>query len=740
MRIKEHKLKSFAAFISLVIVFLIPVSSFSQLQLVRYDSIPVTKTGDTLNLAWAGGFNSPQFSQIDLNGDGIKDLFAFERNFYGIVKSFLNKGTPAEIDYVYAPCYQHAFPKMRNWALLRDYNCDGKEDIFTNVPFGMAVYRNDYTPESGLKFTLVNSLLQTSTPEGTESLYVSPPDIPSISDIDNDGDLDILTFDIIGKYVEYHKSQSFENNGNCDQLEYELKNRCWGYFSENETNNGITLYDTCADNVTDPEKAGRHAGSSLLALDLTGNGVKDLLLGDIAHDNIVQLTNTGTVTGSSMQQVDEAFPSNSQPVDLTTFPAAFYLDVNNDEKKDLIITPNNPNTSENSDDIWHYKNTGTNEIPVFTFQSNHFLQGKMIDVGEGAKPVFFDYDSDGLEDIVIGNFGYFVEAGDYESKLALYRNSGSATSPAFEFVTDDYSGLSSLNLKGVYPAFGDLDGDGDKDLLTGDEEGNIHLFINTASQGEPANFVLSQPNYKNIDAGQTAMPQLVDVNRDGKPDLLIGERSGTIKYYENTGTSEEADFSSIPTIDQFGGIDVMPECCTGYAAPYLTEDSTGSHILYVGSERGNLYLFNNIDGNLYGDFSVVDSLFLYGLNVNVDGTDINGDGKEELVYGEYTGGIAILQNGTPSFLGVEVNKIELLQVELFPNPASSILNIRIRNTHQTSTYKVECIDLFGNVIKTGLISNQTGDARIDLSEIKRGIYFVRISDNYGLVTKKLVVN
>jgi len=57
-----------------------------------------------------------------------------------------------------------------------------------------------------------------------------------------------------------------ENYGNCDQLEYELRNACWGYFSEDGTNNSITLYDTCDVNVIDPEKSGKHPGSAILAV------------------------------------------------------------------------------------------------------------------------------------------------------------------------------------------------------------------------------------------------------------------------------------------------------------------------------------------------------------------------------------------------------------------------------------------------------------------------------------------
>ena len=53
---------------------------FAQINFERNNSIVVLKTnGDTLKNPWAGGFNSVQFSEIDLNLDGIKDLFVFDR-------------------------------------------------------------------------------------------------------------------------------------------------------------------------------------------------------------------------------------------------------------------------------------------------------------------------------------------------------------------------------------------------------------------------------------------------------------------------------------------------------------------------------------------------------------------------------------------------------------------------------------------------------------------------------------
>jgi|FLOH01.1.fsa_nt_gi hypothetical protein len=723
----------------IVIITLLPTLSFGQLQLVRYDSIPVTEGSFPLINAWAGGFNSPQFSEIDLNGDGINDLFAFERNWYGMVKTFINFGTNDQVDYVYDAGYQHKFPAMHNWTLLADYNCDGKNDIFTSVPAGAAVYRNDYDPVSGLNFTLVAPLLLSKSSLGLTPLYVSPPDIPAIKDIDGDGDMDILSFDVLGNAMMFHKNMSVEKYDNCNSLEFDLDSECWGYFSESSLDNTITLFDTCSNVSTKTTNDDRHAGSATLAIDLNGNGLQDLLIGDISYNNIVSLNNGGTIENSSMISQDANFPSYSTPVDLTVFPAAYYLDVNNDEKKDLLISPNNPNTSENFNNIWYYKNVGTESVPDFEFQNYNFLQGEMIDVGEGARPVFFDANSDGLLDIVIGNFGYFVSSNTFESKLALLLNTGTLTIPSFDLVERDYAGLASLNINSVYPSFGDLDNDGDKDMIIGDEEGHLHYFINTAGAGLPAEFSLSKPNYMNIDVGETAMPQLVDVNHDEKLDLLVGERSGTIAYFENIGSTDNASFNSSPTNDLFGDIDVMPECCSGYSSPFLTVDSVGDNLLYVGSEQGMLYQFNNIEGNLNGSFNLVDSLFLSGLNVTISGADLNNNGSTELIYGEYAGGIAVLKKGNPKWISIKENNINTFEVDIFPNPAKSSIYLQMKTRTPYQIIEVQLQNFLGQVISTHQYTYSGNKINIDLIDTSPGIYFIHIQTEGFLCTKKLVV-
>lgn len=726
---------------SLLAIHLFHSSLLGQLPLVPYDSVSIVEDASPLLNPWSGGLNCPQFSEIDLNDDEIKDLVVFERNFYGALKTFINRGAPNQVDYHYAPEYAPRFPEMRNWMLMRDYNCDGREDIFTSVPAGVAVYRNDTDDGGNLKFTLVTPLLQTIGLDGQTPLYVSTPDIPAIADIDNDGDLDFLSFDILGNTVEYHKNFSMENNGNCDELVFELRNACWGFFSESGTTNTVTLFDTCEFNVPNPEKSSLHAGSTILALDLTGNGVKDLVLGDLTYTNLVKLVNGGTTTSSGMTSFDTLFPSVTNPVDLTVFPASYFLDVNNDSKKDLLVAPNNPNTSENFDNVWYYSNSSSGVIPEFDFQHPRFLQDGMVDAGERSYAVFFDENNDGLQDIILGNFGYFISSGEYSCQLMLIRNTGTAAEPGFEIADRDYHNLSELGFHGLYPAFGDMDGDGDQDMITGDEDGLVHYFRNDAGPGNPPEFTLSQANYKGIDIGQSAKPQIIDVDRDGLPDLLLGERSGTINFFHNTGTSSNADFTAEPTDDFFGQIDVMPECCTGYSTPFMAEDSTGHYMLYVGSEQGKIYLFNDIEDNLEGPFNKVDSLYLNATNVNLSGADLNNDSRLEMVFGQLGGGLGLLKYGIPQGLGFQEFGYQPLHIQVSPNPARTSVQVNVSDSggQIPTNFTIRIYNSVGQVVRTIDYANSRGLENIDIRTLKKGIYLLVIHSTSATATQKLVI-
>ncbi|HET6992395.1 MAG TPA: VCBS repeat-containing protein, partial [Bacteroidia bacterium] len=539
------------------------------------------------------------------------------------ITTYINNGTANQVDYKLAPQYVTRFPLLHDWAILRDYNCDGKMDIFTaytGASPGISVWENVSTIATGLQFQLVaNPIVSDFTPNSTDSirtLWVTNVDIPAIRDVDNDGDLDVLTYDGSGVHVEFHRNMSKENWGVCDSLKFRLQTACWGDFAENTLNANLTLNDSCAavprthGNSSDNHSPlhNLHNGSCLECINTNNDNDQDILIGDISNQYMTYGKNGGDSAFAKMDSVDTRYPNYDSTLTMFIWNCAFHVDVDNDGNKDLIMCPNASNSSENTKSCWYYHNTGTNSDVRAQFIKDNFLQSDMIECGEGAFPRFFDYDGDGDLDLFIGNYGYFNSSSPYASKIALYKNIGTVNAPSFKLQTDDFANLfaTTSNIVAPVPTFWDLDNDGDKDMLIGDATGKLHYY--RKDPGPADNFVFVSSNYQGIDVGNYSTPQLVDVDRDGLPDLLIGEQSGNVNYYHNTGTAAAPNF--VLTSSFFGSVLVnQVGYITGYSVPYLW-DNNGSYTLLVGSERGFLFRYDNIDGNLTGNFTLTDSLYV----------------------------------------------------------------------------------------------------------------------------------
>lgn len=724
-------------------VFILPVRAQVAMGFVRYDSIPVSDGSQLLSMAWGGGLNMLQYSEIDLDQDGIKDLFVFDRSGDKIT-TYINTGTANLVSYVLAPQYVYSFPVLHDWALLRDYNCDGKEDIFTCTVAGFAIYENTSSLPAGLQFQLRKSLVNTDrSPNSTHfmgNLFVSTIDLPAIRDVDGDGDLDILTFSNGGNQVEYHVSMSMERYGVCDSIAYEVRSNCWGKFAENSTSSSITLNFGCLPVPIAPQpneyERMMHSGSCLECINLDGDTVQDLLIGDVGSARVVALHNSTWPDSAIIDVVDATYPSSGVPVDLNLFACPAHIDVNNDGKRDLLLSGAAPTFSENKTSSFFYMNTGSNSAVVPTYIQNDFLQENMIDVGEGCYPVLFDYDTDGDKDLLIGNRGYFSVSGLMQSKIALYRNIGTPTNPSFIFTTDDFAGIYASGTGPISTAFtfGDLDGDGDKDMLIGDYDGKLHYYQKGPG---PGNFSLLAANYQNIDVGDFAAPQLYDVDGDNKPDLLIGEQDGRVRYYHNTGTSVSPVFTFVTA--NFGGLNVCrPGWYSGYSVPFMFNDN-GSNSLVVGSERGWLYRYDNIDGNLAGTFTLSDSMYISwreGGSTAVAMDDLNGDGFYDAIIGNYAGGVSFFMGdnnvSTSNLDGMPDNGIYV-----YPNPANEFVVLKTDFVpDNTTVYTLH--NAAGSLTRQGEIVHQ--QTTIDCAGLSSGIYVLSVTTPKGILHRKLVIS
>lgn len=714
-----------------LLICLIP--AFAQAQTYVVD--PITKTfegGRLLSAPYAGGLNNPQFWEVELNNDGIPDLMIFDRNG-GKVLPYVNGGATGIIDLDYRPELAANFPSMEYFVVSADYNCDGLEDLFTSFDDGIQVYQAVSDGDEIFYELAIEKLTYTEIGFSFE-VSVGIIDIPAFVDVNGDGDLDMLTFKMIGGFVDYFENQAVENGDDCGVLDLEHVNSCWGDFYESGISKAVDLDSTCTESPT--ERSGMHAGSTFLAFDEDADGDIDLALGDLSFDNINFLRNGGTSELAHISEQDTMFPGYNIPAGLTTFPAPFLFDLNNNGSRDLIVAPNKDGFGLNTKNVWWYDNTATDATYVFDFQHDSLLVMDMIDLGTGGHPQFFDHNGDGLLDLVIGNYGYFEE-GNFVGRLALYENIGDAENPEFQLITRNYSDLEIYGFRSLHPAFADMDGDGDVDMIIGEENGFLHLFKNIAVAGSPASFILTGPNYQGIDVGKFSTPQLVDVNEDGLPDLVIGEENGNLNYYENQGTAIDPDFVLINEL--WGGVDVRkPLTLTGYSAPWLMKDATESWVLYVGSLSGSIYQyeptpdFTGLFTKVTESFSGIDE----GSFTSVTIGDITADGIPELLTGNDRGGITLYRDAsTIVYVNDAINSIPLL---IYPNPGNGLFFMKTEVGRFTN---LDIYSIDGSWLMAIPVLGLDTEV-LDLSLLPDGVYFVVAkSKTSGLfASSKVILN
>jgi hypothetical protein len=716
---------------------------------------------DTLLYPFTGGINAPQFNKLDLDGDNIEDLLVFDRNGSKLTTYLFKLGK-----YVYAPEYESQFPPLFKWMIVRDYNCDGKKDIFTEVDYnaqpdpskfissnGMRILKNVSTEQGKLKWQQnTNQLMDIglgSLPPA--NIGFNNTDIPSIEDMDGDGDLDILIMPFNRNVITYYQNLSAERGHACDSIAFLFRDECWGYMSYLVNTNAFLLNDDspCYRNY---KRAAKHNGSTITLFDSDDDGDLDVIYGDPEFNNLVFLENGKTLHKmgrDTMIRQDTSFPSNSVKASVPLFPASYLIDVDNDGKRDMIVAPNADAAIKNKDQVLYYKNTGTAKVPVFTYQNNQFLVGQTVDLGGGSNPVFVDIDNDGDKDLVIATQGDFRKTFNSSDCLFLFKNVGTATKAAYELADTNFLKINdgATKIQRIIPTFGDLNGDGKQDLLIGDLNGKIHFYLNT-TVGNTISFNKESSDYFSIFGGTSAAPQLIELNKDGKLDIVMGRKNGSLAYFENKGTATAPNFTATPSIDSIGKITTaemflsggIPYYFDGYSIPHVCDlDRDGNYEILIGSETGRVFLYRNFDASanrvceeitqIYSDNKGVSySDLFFGTKSAASSADIDGDSIPEILIGNIRGGIRMYEAKIKGIIsGVHQNNVSQASWLLYPNPAQSIISVRTDKNSEGLNYIV-----FDNMGRTWLNGTlEAYETAIQIQSLPAGMFFIKAMDADG---------
>jgi len=494
--------------------------------------------------------------------------------------------------------------------------------------------------------------------------------------------------------------------------------------------------------------------------------------------------------GTAPQANAQTFGSPQlNPLGLSAIPDGYNFialaDLDNDGDLDLFESI----VEDSGTGFYFSNNNGTSDSPNFEapvsapfgLQTNNFA----------VNPVFTDIDNDGDLDLFFGG-----NDGAYGGEMTFYENIGTATTPNFGPVQVNPFGITNTDYFSI-PAFADLDGDGDQDLVVTEIYSALSYFENTGTPEAPA-FSLSPNVPFNLAgvSGPLTFMDFADLDNDGDLDLMAGgfydEYSylSSFFYAENTGTSTDASFENyvenpfdivsieaylsqpvFADIDSDGDLDLFSSAAyygvvlfeNLGTAPTSDDAMVETFISTPYNFAASDFSFFDADGDDFKLLKItgltsVGTLQLDGVDVIIDQViDVSNlpmlaftpiDNEEGDPYDTFTFQVGdeseVFSNDhtmTISVGGVST-KDNLLNASLtvFPNPTTDLIQLDLKSVTTLTNVQIILFDKGGRALakQSATIAGNVWQQQFDVSEFAAGAYFIQIEADGKTVSTQFV--
>ena len=437
---------------------------------------------------------TPTFADIDNDGD----LDFFSGNINGTVNFFNNIGLSDNLPvFEFSTSFWQdiiitgpSLERRHGASAIKFIDLDGDQDL--DLAWGDYFQRSLYiiwnigTPQIPIMDS--ENFFYQYPPN--DPVYTSGQNMPSFTDIDGDGDMDLFVT-ILGGDGPIQLNDNFimyENIGTSSNPIY-----------EHSTNNFLGTLDLFSDVVP-------------TFIDINDDGISDFFAGqDYTTESFPTQGRLFYFENNISDDLVYTLQDSAYlglEVGLSIAPE--FIDIDNDNDFDLFI-------GEYNGKIKYYRNDGNSTTPNFI--NVGYLSD--IDLGFFSVPEFCDIDNDGDYDLFIGN---------YNGQIYFYENIGDSQN--FEFVESFFEISIDSNVKRSAPEFIDFDNDGDFDLLLGTEENGLILYWNIGTENNP---MFVEDSCLEIPyMGSNIKPSLINSQSFLDIELVAGVSTGGFMYYSIT--------------------------------------------------------------------------------------------------------------------------------------------------------------------------------------------------------------